>query len=371
MASDPTDRLAKLRARIGEVDAELLALVARRLALAREVGEAKRAAGLPVRNFETEAEVLAHFHAEAATVGLDAPLVERLAHYLIGASVRLQEETQGAAGERALRILIVGGAGKMGRWLSRFFLGQGHRVTTLDPAGAVPGCEAARDLASALPAADVAVVATPLAEGAEALRQILAARPRALVTDILSLKSHVIEQLKAGAASGLRVASLHPLFGPDVVTLGGRVLTVLDCGDPAAADAAAALFRDTALTVTRLPIEAHDAYMQYVLGLSHLVAILFFTTLSRSGRPFDELAQAASTTFLKQARTAAEVARESPHLYYEIQKLNRHSKRLFALLKESLGDIEKAALADRADAFVRLMDQGRDYFPRTLPVELE
>jgi len=38
-----TDRLAKLRAEIAAVDAELLALVAHRLALVREVGSAKRA----------------------------------------------------------------------------------------------------------------------------------------------------------------------------------------------------------------------------------------------------------------------------------------------------------------------------------------
>lgn len=371
MSEDRDDPLAVLRARISAVDAELLALVARRLQLAREVGEAKRAAGLPVRSFGTEAEVLDRFRAEAAAHGLDEPLVERLAHFLIGASVRLQEEAHPAAGERPLDILVVGGAGKMGRWLSRFFLGQGHRVSTLDPAGEVPGCTSVGDLAAALPRANVVVVATPLSHGAQVLREILATRPRALVTDILSLKSHVIEDLRAGAAGGLKVASLHPLFGPEVQTLGGRVLAVLECGNAAAADEAAALFRDTALTITRLPIEAHDAYMQYVLGLSHLVSILFFTTLTRSGRSFDELARAASTTFLKQVRTAAEVARESPLLYYEIQKLNRHSKRLFALLKESLGEIEKAALADRADAFVRLMEAGRDYFPGTLPAELE
>jgi len=371
MTDDAHDPLAELRARIRAVDDELLALVARRLQLAREVGEAKRAARLPVRSFGTEAEVLGRFRSEAAALGLDGPLAERLAHYLIGASVRLQEETLGAAGDRPLDILVVGGAGKMGRWLSRFFLGQGHRVSTLDPAGPVPGCVQAADLAAALPRAEVVVIATPLSLGAGVLREVLAARPPALVTDILSLKSHVIEELKAGAAAGLRVASLHPLFGPEVQTLGGRVLAVLDCGNAAAADDAAALFRDTALTITRLPVEAHDAYMQYVLGLSHLVAILFFTTLTRSGRPFDELAQAASTTFLKQARTAAEVARESPALYYEIQKLNRHSRRLFALLKESLAEIEKAALADRADGFVRLMERGRAYFPESLPAELE
>lgn len=114
------------------------------------------------------------------------------------------------------------------------------------------------------------------------------------------------------------MASLHPLFGPEVTTLAGRVIAVLDCGNPGAADDAAALFRDTALTITRLPVEAHDACMQYVLGLSHLVSILFFTTLVRGRRPFDELAAVASTTFYKQAGTAPEVARENPQLYHEI-----------------------------------------------------
>jgi len=365
------DDLAPLRERIASLDDELLALVARRLALAREVGDAKRAAGLPVRSFGTEAEVLARFRTGAAGLGLDPSLAERLAHVLIGASVRLQEESLAAPAEPGRRILVVGGAGRMGRWLDAFFLGQGHRVTTLDPAGEVPGCARAAGLPAALADADVVVVATPLSVGARTLAEVLAAAPRALVADIFSLKSHVIEDLRAAAARGLRVASLHPMFGPDVRTLGGRVLAVLDCGNAAAADEAAALFADTALTITRLPVEAHDAYMQYVLGLSHLMALLFFTTLARSHRPFDELATVAGTTFYKQARTAAELSRENPRLYYEIQKLNRHSKRLFALVKESLGAIERAALDERADAFLALMEAGRAYFPADLPAELD
>ena len=367
------DDLARLREQIAALDAELLSLVARRLALAREVGAAKRAAGLPVRSFGTETEVLERFRHGAAASGLEPALAERLAHYLIGASVRLQESAHAAPGGAgaARHILLVGGAGRMGRWLAAFFLGQGHRVTTLDPGGSVPGCTRATELRAAVAEADVIVVATPLSAGARALREIFAAAPRGLVIDIFSLKSHVVEPLRAAAAHGLKVASVHPMFGPDVQTLGGRVLAVLDCGSTTAADEAAALFGDTALTITRLPVEAHDPYMQYVLGLSHLMALLFFTTLARSHRPFDELARVAGTTFYKQARTAAELARENPQLYYEIQKLNRHSKRLFALVKESLADIERAALDEKADAFLRLMEAGRAYFPDTLPVELD
>lgn len=368
--SGMTDRLAELRAAIADLDEELLRLVARRLALSREVGAAKRAAGQPVRSFATEAEVLARYRDGAAAHGLDPQLAERLAHHLIGATVRLQEEALPAGSGEAQRLLVVGGAGKMGRWLAQYFAGKGHRVASFDPAGTVPGCVAAPSLAAGLADADVVIVATPLTPDAQPLRDVLAARPAALIADIFSMKSHVIEDLRSAAASGLRVTSLHPMFGPDVATLAGRVVVVLDCGNGAAADEAAALFRDTALTITRLPVEAHDAYMQYVLGLSHLVSILFFTTLARCGRSFDELATVASTTFYKQARVAAEVARENDRLYFEIQRLNRHSPRLFDLMKRSLEAIASAARAEGPEAFVGLIGRGRAYFPAGFPAEL-
>lgn len=365
-----TARLDELRARIAAVDASLVELVATRLTLAREVGDAKRAAGLPVRNYATESEVLGRFHALAAQAGLDDRLAERFSELLIGEAVRTQESDLAAGGAPGRRILLVGGAGKIGRWLADFFATQGHGVTTLDPAGPVPGFPAADNLTRAVQDADAVIITTPLAVGRDVLSRILALEPRALVADAFSLKSHVLDLLEGAGRRGRRVASIHPLFGPGARTLAGRVMAVCDCGNTPAATEAAALFADTALTITRLPVARHDELMQYVLGLSHLVAILFFTTLARSGRSYAELSQVASTTYLKEARTAAEVSRESPGLYYEIQRLNRHSGELFGLVRSCLAEIERAALADDAAAFTDLMQAGRTFFPDSLPAEL-
>lgn len=364
--------LEELRTSIAEVDARFVELMATRLALARQVGDAKRAVGLPVRSYATESEVLERFHRLAAAAGLDDRLAERLGHLLMGEAVRAQEAEVGVRGAPGRRILLVGGAGKMGRWFADFFASQGHAVTTLDPAGPVSGFPVAADLGSGVRSAEAVIITTPLAVGRRVLAEILAQQPDALVADAFSLKSHVVDLLQeAATARGLRVASLHPLFGPGVRTLSGRVVAVCDCGHAAAADQAAALFADTALTITRLPVAQHDEFMQYVLGLSHLVAILFFTTLARSGLSFADLSRLASTTFLKEARTAAEVARENPDLYFEIQRLNRHSADLFALVRGSLADIEAAALANEAEPFVELMRRGRAFFPESLPAELE
>ncbi|MEK6596984.1 MAG: prephenate dehydrogenase/arogenate dehydrogenase family protein, partial [Gemmatimonadota bacterium] len=334
-------RLEALRGRIAAVDQELVHLAAERLTLATAVGQAKLAQGLPIRNYETEAEVLARYRRHAEGEGVEPEFARRLATLLIGEAVRRQEDGRTPEGEAiaratpagSQRILVVGGGGKMGRWLARFFRGQGHSVTTQDPAGPVEGFPHVEP-AAGVADFEVIVLAIPLSQGPEVLRGVLAQEPRGLVVDISSLKSHLLADLRAGAARGLRVASLHPLFGPEVRTLAGRIVAVCDCGHRGAAADAARLFEGTALTITRIPVERHDEYMQYGLGLSHLVSILFFTTLIRAGASFDDLATMASTTFHKQVRTAAEVASENAEMYAEIQRLNRHSIELYGVVRE-------------------------------------
>src|SRR5439155_6674124 len=209
------------------------------MALVDAVDRAKRAASLPVRSYSTEAEVLRRFHRLGTELDLDDEVAERLAHLLIAESVRRQEELQATRSERARRILGVGGAGKMGRWLLQFFSRQGHDVTVFDPAGSVEDYTSAPALAPAVRAAEITIIATPLGPGRDVLAQILALEPASLVADIFSLKSHVLDLLRGAAGQGRRVASLHPLFGPSARTLSGRVMAACDCRNSEATAAAA------------------------------------------------------------------------------------------------------------------------------------
>ena len=359
-------RVASLRRRVEGIDRSILRLVGERARIARDLGALKARSGSPIRVYDIEAEVLERWNRQAARLGVDADLARELALRLIAASVREQEAQRPTASGRLRRITVVGGRGRIGSWLSRFFAAQGHEVLVHDPAGPLARFPFEPDLAQAVRAADVVVLATPLGSAPVVLRRVLGLRPRGLVFDVFSLKSHVLGLLRQAARKGQRVASVHPLFGPGVRTLAGRVVAVCDCGSAQAARAAAGLFAGTALTVVRLPIEKHDAVMQYVLGLSHLVNLLFFHTLVRSGIPFARLDRLASTTFQKQVRTARQVALESPELYYDIQHLNTHSRSLYRLAASSLADIRRAALARQPKSFYRLMQEGRAWFPQVV-----
>jgi len=103
--------LKDLRARLTQLDGELLTLIAERQQISEEVARAKRATGLPTRDFQREREVLMNARAAAEKLGLSPSLADNLLRLLIRSSLATQEQAQVAAqgqgsGKRAL---VIGG----------------------------------------------------------------------------------------------------------------------------------------------------------------------------------------------------------------------------------------------------------------------
>ncbi len=85
--AEPTAcRLEALRGQIDAIDASLVQTIADRLAVAREIGKVKRAAGLPVVNPEREAVVIAGFVEKAGQRGISEEMARALIQSLIAAA---------------------------------------------------------------------------------------------------------------------------------------------------------------------------------------------------------------------------------------------------------------------------------------------
>ncbi|MCB9514545.1 MAG: bifunctional chorismate mutase/prephenate dehydrogenase [Candidatus Latescibacteria bacterium] len=357
-------RLDALRAEIARCDEEVLAAVARRLDAAAELGRIKSARGLPVRNFPVEAQVLERLRAGCAARGVDPELGDAMAGLLIDHAVKLQSGLvdRPAGGEQG-EAVVVGGRGKMGRWLCAYLRAGGHRVRVLDPASgpADDDLEAIASLDEAA-GAGLLVLATPISSIPALLGRLDPNRHTGLVLDIASLKSPLVEPLRGAATRGLRVASLHPMFGPDVAHLIGRNVLFCDCGAPGALAEAKQLFVGVGAQLVDVPLDEHDRHMGYVLGLAHLVNILYGRVLGASGLDYRRLGEVASTTFGKQNATARDVLRENPDLYFEIQQLNATTPALAGQLHAALDEILGAVAAGDRETFRRIMDDGRNYF---------
>ena len=355
--------LDDLRNKLAALDRDILELVAERQRLSSEIGAEKRSRGIPPRDYGQEKEVIQRARDAAAAQGLPAEVAEALTLLLIRSSLTVQERDQVAAREAGSgkRILIIGGGGKMGRWFVRFLSSQGYVVETADPSGPVAGCRHYDDWRDADLEHDMIVVAAPLRRSAEILLELAEAPPRGLIFDIGSLKSPLRSGLTALARAGARVTSLHPMFGPDVELLSGRHVIVVDAGSPEASEEVKQLFTPTMATVVDMDLENHDRLIAYVLGLSHVVNISFFTALAESGEAAKVLAQLSSTTFDDQLAVASQVAGENPHLYFEIQTLNDYGTESIAALLYAVERVRSVVRAGDEGEFVELMQRGHAY----------
>jgi chorismate mutase len=167
------EELNRLRAEVADYDRRILELIAQRLETTRAIGEIKQREGLPIRDFRVEVDVLRRARERARTLGLDERVAEEISERLMAAAVQTQAELPPVipSGPRK-HVHVVGGHGRMGSWLTRFFESQGHRISVTDP-GPGPFADHQRPLAQAVRECDVVVLATNLSSTEPILRELL------------------------------------------------------------------------------------------------------------------------------------------------------------------------------------------------------
>ncbi len=354
--------IEELRSNLSSIDRQLIELIAERQKIVGEIGRSKRSTGAGTRDYEREKEVLDLARSQAESLNIDPKLAEEILTALIRSSLASQERdrvaAEGKGGGR--RALIIGGAGKMGGWFVDFFNSQGF-TTIIADTGIESGPDRFNDWRQAGIDYDVIVIATPLAVSGEILTELAGLKPAGLIFDIGSLKTPLKPGLEALLNAGCRVASLHPMYGPDTELLSGRHLIFVDIGCAEATAQAKELFAATMVEELDMGLDDHDRLIAYVLGLSHALNIAFFTALAESGEAAPKLAKLSSTTFDEQLLVAAAVAQDNPRLYFEIQHLNRFGLDPLDALCESMQRIRDLVAAGDEEGFVDLMGKGREY----------
>ena len=203
--------LDELREDLRAVDTQLLELMAKRQRLAGQIGAVKRAAGKPTRDYQQEREVVKRARKRGEDLGVPGDVAEELMLMLIRSSLTVQEQAEVVAGGGGLgkRVLVIGGAGKMGRWMVRFLASQGYAVEVADPASEVEGHPSVSDYRDLELDHDIIVIAAPLQVSADILTHLAEKPPAGLIFDVGSLKTPLRSGLSALANAGARVVSVR------------------------------------------------------------------------------------------------------------------------------------------------------------------
>ncbi|MFC2001351.1 prephenate dehydrogenase [Chloroflexota bacterium] len=225
-----------------------------------------------------------------------------------------------------MKVAIIGGSGKMGRWFANFLLKDGNEVVIsgrnkekLREVKRQLGVEVASNVA-AVKGADAVLLSVPIENFEEVVKQISPhIHPRHIVIDITSIKASPVATMHKHLKTGL-VLGVHPLFGPGAkgVINQNFVLTPVNEKEEALAQRIRAYLEARRARVTLMTPQEHDEMMTIVLGLAHFIAIVTADTLLSSAN-WKQLETVGGITYKVLLTLIESVVSEEPELYSSLQ----------------------------------------------------
>jgi prephenate dehydrogenase len=225
-----------------------------------------------------------------------------------------------------MKIAIIGGAGKMGRWLAALLQKEGHQIlvcdkdkTRLDAVQEIPGVSVA-SVSKAMEEADVVIIAVNIDLFEEAVKEISPyVRPGQVIFDITSIKEQPVDLMHKYLEKAT-VLGTHPLFGPGAKDAANQnfVLTPTNDAEIILAQKVRNYLQKHNALVTLMTPRKHDEMMAVVLGLAHFISIVTADTLAEIGKQ-SEFKSIGGSTFRVLTTLVESVISEDPELYATLQ----------------------------------------------------
>ncbi len=225
-----------------------------------------------------------------------------------------------------MKVAIIGGSGKMGRWFARFLLQEGKEVIItgrnqkkLREARQQLGVEVASNV-EAVKSADVVILSVPIDNFEEVVQQLSPyIRAGQIIVDITSIKVSPVETMHRYIKAG-RVLGIHPVFGPGAKSMANQnfVLTPTNNEETTLAQKVRQYMETRGARVTMMSPAEHDEMMAVVLGLSHFIAIATADTLVSLDK-LKQMAAIGGITYKVLLTLVESVISEDPELYASLQ----------------------------------------------------
>lgn len=221
------------------------------------------------------------------------------------------------------KVLVVGGAGGMGRWCVRLFRQMGLDVyisSRRDVAGLAKSLGAGVTAQEDAGGFDIVVLSVPI-DAMETVASNVAPRMKqgALLMDLSSLKKAPVESMLRHAPPGVDVIGAHPLFGPDSDGRGRTVVLVPTERSNKWLQVIADLLEDAGYSVVKSTAESHDKDMAVVQALTHFMYVALGRTFENTHTDLGEIDSLKTPVYGITKEMAGRVLSQDPELYALIQ----------------------------------------------------
>jgi prephenate dehydrogenase len=242
-----------------------------------------------------------------------------------------------------LRVAVLGSSGGMGSLLARYFISKGHSVVGFDPSKRgkpIRGLKLERSNQDAAEGANLVLLAPPIDLTIQAAEEVLPHLSRGVaLVEISSVKVEILPRLlELTRERGVRLLSIHPLFGPSLRRTTGMKIAVLKTEKFKSLGLAKGIFPDARLI--SVEPQRHDREVALVLSLTHLVGMAYAAVVGKQVgiRRFMELASPSS---LLQLTVAESVLAQDPSLCSYMDVKNPSSLEILQAFEKELGTLEE------------------------------
>ena len=274
-----------------------------------------------------------------------------------------------------MRVAIIG-AGKMGRWFTKFFLEEGDSVIvssrTKEKLLKIRdefGVEIA-DNVSAVKNADRVLICVPIENFEDIVKEIhFHIRPNQVVMDICSIKEIPVKIMHKYIKTGTTLGT-HPVFGPGVKSIKNQnfILTPISNKEKVFAENFKSWLEERQANVFIMSPRKHDKLMSVVLGLPHFLGLVVCDTLLNYGN-FLEMKRVAGASYKMLLTLVEAVTSEETAFYTSLQmnlpEVEKIESLFFEKSREWLNLVrrkDRSAFANKMELVkTKLMEVNPDY----------
>lgn len=349
--SNANQELDVLRQRIDETDSELVRLLLQRRQLAAEVGVVKRELGQPLYVPERERVMLEKRRQQAQQMGLSPDLIEDVLRRVIRESYLQQQAADVHLNDK--NIVVIGGRGALGKLFIRLFESAGATVNIVDKDdwGLVEAYCAQ---------ADLVLVAVPVAVTVEVIDALPLLPPSCVLADVTSIKQQPLAAMLAKHSGP--VVGLHPMFGPQQVTLAKQLMVTCHGRDEQGYQWLLESIQRWGAQLKELNAEEHDQAMAFVQVLRHLSTFVYGAHLADEHADLQQLLDLSSPIYRLELMMVGRLFAQDANLYADIILSDKHNfmmlRRYLKLFEIILEQLEQGNKSEFVERFAEV----RDYF---------
>lgn len=307
--ADPMAALLPLRQQIDQLDSQLVELLAKRAAVTAEVGRVKQQYALPLYVPEREQALIKARRQQAEQAGVSADLIEDVLRRVMRESYQTQEAGFVCCRTPGDKVVVLGGAGALGKRFVSLFQRSGYSVEVLEQ----QNWHQAKQMVQG---ATLVLIAVPIAVTEQVIAQLPELDADTVLADLTSTKTGPLTAMLAKHKGA--VVGLHPMFGPDISNIAKQVVVVSHGRAAEQYQWLIQQFKVWGAVLTEKSAQQHDELMQLIQAMRHFSSLVYGVHLAEEQADLQQLLELSSPIYRLELAMVGRLFAQNAELYADI-----------------------------------------------------